>query len=192
MAAIFDPEKEARLIPDDHYAAIGKAADAWASLEFEIDLMVWELMGVKQPIGACVTAHMLSVLPKLKALRALVKLFGLDESDKMLGTFTGEVSNYIDKRNRLIHDRRFVKASTNEVVRYEISAKKELVMEAIPETKNQLEDFQLKTIALMIDFETLCDKIRFELLSSKDEHRELPRGISKLRPDKGKNQSTRT
>jgi hypothetical protein len=63
-----------RRIPRSHLAAIGKVIDAWGDLEFEIDRVIWSLMGVQQPFGACVTSQLPSVYPKLSALRALLHL----------------------------------------------------------------------------------------------------------------------
>jgi hypothetical protein len=58
-------------IPDPHYIAIGKVADAWADLEFDIDQLLWRLMRTEQALGACVTAQMISTHPRFRALGAL-------------------------------------------------------------------------------------------------------------------------
>ena len=58
-------------IPDSHYAAMGKVDDAWCGLELCIDYLIWELLGVDQIVGACVTSQFISVHPRLKTLRAV-------------------------------------------------------------------------------------------------------------------------
>jgi hypothetical protein len=45
---------------DEHFCAIGKVADAWATLELYINRAIWELMDVEQAIGACTTANVSS------------------------------------------------------------------------------------------------------------------------------------
>ena len=54
-------------IPDEHYCALGKVADAWADLEFDIDQLLWKLMRTEQALGACVTAQMFqpSAVPRI-------------------------------------------------------------------------------------------------------------------------------
>ena len=43
-------------LPEEHHAAVGKVAAAWADLEFEIDCLIWDLLQVSQVVGACVTS----------------------------------------------------------------------------------------------------------------------------------------
>lgn len=117
-------------ISDAHYAAIGKLVDAWADLEFEVDLAIWKLQGVEQALGACVTAQLVSILPKLDALRSLANRLGLGETiDKKLKRFHGDIGPLVSERNRRVHDKRVVFFSSDirgEVCRFEVSAKSTL------------------------------------------------------------------
>ena len=95
------PRQRSRAIPNRHYAAIAKCIHTWAALEFEVDRMIWSLLDVPQPIGACVTAQLVSVIPKLKALTSLTNLYGAAASAAELKKFTGEMGGLNDHRNRL-------------------------------------------------------------------------------------------
>ena len=64
------PSDEYIPIPDERYIALGKVADAWADLEFDIDQFIWKLMRTEQALGACVTAQMISSHPRFRALSA--------------------------------------------------------------------------------------------------------------------------
>jgi len=72
----FDAPTDKPEIPENHYAAIGRVAAACASLDLAIDYMIWELLGVDQLLGACVTAQFISIHPRLKALVSLAILRG--------------------------------------------------------------------------------------------------------------------
>src|SRR5208282_6527285 len=81
-------------IPDEHYIALGKVADAWADFEFEIDQMIWELMRTPQTFGACVTAQMISGRPRFRALKALVRLYEVsDPLIKRLNTISSDAGS---------------------------------------------------------------------------------------------------
>lgn len=135
------------VIPDDHYAAIGKVADAWADLEFEIDRTIWDLQGTSQPLGACATAQLVSILPKLDAVRSLTKYMGFAESiEKRLKTFSGEIGPLVARRNRVIHDKRVVwyAMGEGEVARFQVSAKGTLKFGPAVETIKELAAFRLE------------------------------------------------
>jgi hypothetical protein len=154
-------------IPDHHYTAIGKVADAWSDLEFEIDRLIWHLLETNQALGACVTSQMVSVHPRLTALGSLVRLWEvgkplLDE----LATLDGTARGLSDRRNRMIHDKRMIWWKTKEVVRFQVSAKKELTFGPQPETIAELMEFRDTVLKLFERFAILSQKIRNETLSS--------------------------
>jgi hypothetical protein len=129
-------------IPDEHYAAIGKMADSWADLEFEIDQLIWKLLCTAQALGACVTSQLISVHPKLDALAT--------------------------KRNRLIHDKRMIWFTSREVVRFEISAKGGLKFEPVPETPEYLINFSREVYDQISKFHSIRDKIAADIAASPD------------------------
>ena len=104
-------------ISNDHYAAIGRAADKWADLEFEVDRTIWNLLRVKHAFGACVTGQLYFLNNKMRALIALVNLYELSEGiPRELNQLSQKMSPLIERRNRAIHDKRFVIAGTFDVV----------------------------------------------------------------------------
>jgi hypothetical protein len=98
----FVPEGEWPVsIPDSHYAAIGKVADAWS------------LLRTNQALGACVTAQMIGAPPRLRAVRALVALLRLSAPiAKELASLDGSILSLGEQRNRAMHDKRLVRWST--------------------------------------------------------------------------------
>jgi hypothetical protein len=140
-------------IPDEHYAAMGKVADSWADLEFEIDQLIWEFLQTAQALGACVTAQMISVHPRMNALIALAKLWEISAAHlDDLGRFYGKIGPLADKRNRLIHDKRFIELTKKQVVRFEVSAKSRLKFEPVPETIGSLTNFAREVTAMQLEF----------------------------------------
>jgi hypothetical protein len=149
-----------RRIPYPHYAAIGKVIDAWGDLEFEVDRVIWDLMGVKQPFGACVTSQIISVQPKLRALRALLHLWGADALADEVGSFAGGMYELSELRNRIVHDKRFILHPNNDVVRFEITTPKKLTFYPKIETKDDLAEFVTRINQKRILFDDIREKIR--------------------------------
>jgi hypothetical protein len=159
-------------IPDDHYAALGKVADAWADLEFQIDQLIWHLLGASQALGACVTAQIISIHPRLSALRSLVDLWEISPPIvARLNTFIGEAEAMSTKRNRTIHDKRLIQWKTKEVVRFEVTARKELKFGPVPEPIDELLKFRDDILNKVAQFVSIDRDIRLELSSSPDKQR---------------------
>jgi hypothetical protein len=118
-----------RGIPQAHYAAIGRVIDAWGDLEFEIDRVIWELMGVQQPFGACVTSQVIAIQNKLRALRALLHLWDAGALADEVGSFAGGMHELTELRNRVVHDKRFILHPQNNVIRFEMTVSKRLTFE---------------------------------------------------------------
>jgi|ERR1700689_2134183 len=128
------------VLPAKYAEAIGRIADTWAHLEFQIDLGIWELANVEQQLGACITSQFNSVIPRLRAFIALCELRGAKKkSVDSLKTYSGNIGGFIDKRNRAVHDPRMIEQTTGEVVRLEIIAKPKITFEFLPEEISGLE-----------------------------------------------------
>ena len=156
-------------IPDDHYAALGKVADAWADLEFEIDQLIWQLMHTNQALGACATAQMIGPAPRLKTVLALANLWELSkETQDDLRSLEGSINNLGQSRNPASHDKRLLRWEDKQVVRLGVTTKKKLVFEPVPETKQSLLDLRSKILCLIDDFNKAKINISNELLSSRD------------------------
>ena len=87
---------------DEHFCAIGKVADAWATLELYINRAIWELMDVEQAIGACTTANVSSFNLKMNTLVALLAYRGAPEANiKTFNKFSENASGLARQRNRI-------------------------------------------------------------------------------------------
>ena len=178
-----------RRIPHAHYAAIGKVIDAWGDLEFEVDRVIWELMGVQQPFGACVTSQLISIHPKLRAVRALLHLWGADDLADQVGSFAGGMHELTELRNRTVHDKRFILYPQNDVVRFEITAPRKLTFEAKIERRDDLNDIVRRIREKVQLFDDIRDKIRDVRSASPDIlQQQFPRVIEKR--DYKKDQTT--
>jgi hypothetical protein len=112
------------VIPDSPLAAIGHVANTMATLEFYVDVGIWELVGALQQLTACLTAQMISVHPKLKAFIGLVEVLGgSKETIGKLKTIQGRIAGLAEDRNRMVHDPRMVHQRTGETSRLQITAK---------------------------------------------------------------------
>jgi hypothetical protein len=168
-------------IPDIHYAAIGQVTDAWADLEFEGDRVIWDLMGVQQPFGACLSSQIISIHPKLKALRALLHLWNADELADEIGSFAGSMYELADPRNRTVHDKRFMTYPGNEVVRFEITTTKRLAFRPTPEELVTLYEIRDRIYSKLDCFNEIRSKIRVLLRTSPDTPRRPLQSIREAR-----------
>ena len=88
-----------------HMELVGTISAAWAVLELNIEMTIFELVGGDRERIACVTSQFSSHYPKLKAVIALCKERGLSpEIIKKLNGFNGALTKVADRRNRVIHD----------------------------------------------------------------------------------------
>jgi hypothetical protein len=159
--------KRRRKIPVAHYAAMGRVADTWADLEFAIDHIIWHLMRTDQAFGACVTSQMISIHPRSKALLALLSLYEVPlPRMEELKSVLGRAAGLSETRNRLIHDKRLLKPSTGEVIRFEVSAKKDLIFAEQPESVGSLNKFRESVGKIIVEFDTVMQAIMGELNAS--------------------------
>ena len=127
-------------VSPEHEAAIGRVARSWAHLEYLIDLTIWDSAAVEQQFGACITAQIISANYKLSALIALARLRECGEQLlKDLDRFQAGLFPTLEKRNRMVHDPRFVRQQTGETVRWQTTAKpKEIHFGPKPETASDV------------------------------------------------------
>lgn len=91
-------------IPEEHYALLGKVADAWARLEHLIDTFCIALVGCDQA-GFCLTAQVIGPGRKLDALLSLLKLRGASsELQQAARSLAGKIQGLGEQRNRMLHD----------------------------------------------------------------------------------------
>src|SRR5580700_5640440 len=53
-------------LPEEHpfYSVVGRVASEWSHLEHILDLTIWEIIGIRPEIAACVTSQILGVNPR--------------------------------------------------------------------------------------------------------------------------------
>jgi hypothetical protein len=87
---------------------VGEISSNWSSLEFNLDLIIWELLQTEQQYSACVTSQIPSAGAKLKSIKALVAV--LDKAKKhediqrTLNKMGSDMEAVVIKRNRAVHD----------------------------------------------------------------------------------------
>lgn len=159
-----DPGDKPSFIPADHLAAIGRIVNVWAALEFEIDRTTWRLAVVPNMVGACMTAQMLSIQPKMRALIALAELRGLGrETIAKLNRFNSkDIGGLQEGRNRAVHDTRVIHAHSG-VNRLQVTAQGTLVFGFNPEPVAELHITRKKIEAVLRKFQGMRDNLIAEL-----------------------------
>lgn len=105
-----------RPLPAQHpfYANIGLVASEWSHLEHILDLVIWRLMGGNDALVACITAQIMGVAPRCKAIITLGKLRDLpDMLLKKYKTLMSDSYVIADIRARIIHDPWYIETATN-------------------------------------------------------------------------------
>jgi hypothetical protein len=93
------------LISDDHYSAIGRVAASWAALEAMVSSAIWQIGGIQDDIGACVTSQIFTFDGKIKALISILEARGeLDKTISELNKFHEDARSVATFRNRTLHD----------------------------------------------------------------------------------------
>jgi hypothetical protein len=130
-----DPAKLMRMVglPPQHYAAIGKVAANWSALELIVDSACWELAGVGDEPGVCLTSQVAGIQRKLDALTALLRLREKPEVlIKDINKFSDRARALAERRNRVVHDPWQHGGSLGTPHRVEASARKKLVFKSVP------------------------------------------------------------
>lgn len=129
-------------LPDDapHYAAVGRIAAAWASLESTLDAEIRQLLDAKPKECACVTAQMMGAAPRLKAIRALCEIKGASSTLlNKLNDYLNRTYTVAEKRNRVVHDPYYVDVNSGQVSQFEVTAQKKLAYGYKPTSLPELE-----------------------------------------------------
>ena len=171
-------------IPVDHLAAIGEVANAWAVLEFQIDLTIWWLMDTPQMVAACVTAQLMSIHPRLRALQALVNLRGGSrELGTQIASFAGELGGLVESRNRAVHDPRMAMVMKDAVQRLNIPAQRRIKFGFVDETVPDLKKTHDSIKRQIRRFNLLHKKIVAEIQALPPERRPPLHKILRVDPD---------
>lgn len=130
-------------IPQEHYAEIGRVAEAWTAIELMIDTACWNLSGLSAPVGICLTSQVSGHARKMDAFISLARLRGADEGlVRELNHLAERARVLSEQRNRVIHDSWMVGAS-NVPHRMEASARRALKYRYVPVTTEQLTELTI-------------------------------------------------
>ena len=101
---------------EDHptYAAVGLIASEWSHLEHVLDLLIWQLADVQSKRGACITAQIMGVPGRCKAIILLGSIKGLSEPLlKQFRKLMSDSYSVADLRARAVHDPWYVETGTD-------------------------------------------------------------------------------
>lgn len=119
-------------LPEEHYAAIGKVAEAWAGLELSIDMACWTLANLTGRVGACLTAQVSGHARKMDAYIALSRLRGADDTlIRRLNKFAVQAQGMAERRNRVVHDPWMAMGVLASPHRLEVTARKKVVLKGV-------------------------------------------------------------
>jgi hypothetical protein len=146
------------VMPDANAAMIGRIADAWAQLEFQVDRGIWTLLRAPQQFAACLTSQMLSIHPRMKAFIALVEIQGASaKTIRALNKIYGEMGALSEARNRAVHDPRLVDYDSKEVYRLDVTARPKPHFGFIPENLENRRAFHDQIYEATTRFSNLRD-----------------------------------
>jgi hypothetical protein len=140
-----DPTPIEKDITKEHFEAVGRVSNAWATFEFYTNRLIWWVANVDEPIGACITAQYIGPGPRFRALAALVKLRGGNsELIKSINRFSVTAQGVAGERNRWSHDPMFVEDETGDVFRWQATADRVLVFELKPVLLAEMQSLEEK------------------------------------------------
>jgi len=151
-----EPKRQPHPSSEKVLAAVGAVADAWAHLEFDINEAIWELANVEQQAGACITAQIISIGGRTRALAALVAWRAGDK--ELLGKvnrFGAEAESVGRQRNRVIHDPWYVRNDTDEPHQLRITADRRLDFDFAPNSIEDIHAVRDKIFSVADDFRKL-------------------------------------
>jgi hypothetical protein len=112
---------------DPYCLAVGRIAGIWAQLEFIINQAIWELANVEVGVGACLTAQIVIIGSRMRALLSLLDYRGASESNlKLLRKLTRDIEGLGRQRNRWVHDPASLETDTGILKRVNVTADQRL------------------------------------------------------------------
>jgi hypothetical protein len=100
--------------PPDHpiHNLVGRVASNWAHIEHLLDIIIWEMIGTADIVGACITSQIPGAAGRLEAIKALCMQKSFDAAClKLLNQIGGQINVPQTRRNRIVHDPWYVGAS---------------------------------------------------------------------------------
>ncbi len=118
---------------EDHaiYAWIGRIAAKWARFEHELDKLIWDLSGMEEGVGACVTGPIMGYSSKLLVLVALLKHLAIDEGliERTMKLFQA-AETHAEERNRCVHDAWFEESQSKTLHQHKSVTRKDVKKKA--------------------------------------------------------------
>lgn len=143
-----------------HAAAVLRGISAYARLEHQVDELIWKLAGIEPEIGACLTAQIISITPRMDALITLAYAQHISEAClTLLNKFKGKISGLSNERNRLAHDPWFSGFENDKLYRLEKTARAKLIHRFEPVTEDELKDYERRVDKARGDFAKLSGEI---------------------------------
>ena len=112
-------------LPDDHpfYANVGRVASEWAHAEHTLDLIIWKLASINPQRGACITAQIMGISGRCKAIVSLGELRGIQEPIlRRVRKLMSDSYPVGDMRARIVHDPWYTGASPMSVGQFKSMA----------------------------------------------------------------------
>src|SRR5436853_536115 len=94
-------------LPEEHpfYSLIGRVAAEAAQVEHTLDLIIWELSGVKHELGSCITGQLAGAYGRFNAIQALASAKGANRALlNEIETLSNKTNGTLKLRHRFVHD----------------------------------------------------------------------------------------
>lgn len=146
------------------YTLVGNIASDWATLEYMVNECIWSAAMVDEQLGACITAQIFSLPPRLESLVLLLRARGASEKlASKLNDFIQNSRGPTEIRNRAVHDPLGVHSDDGTTRQLQITARGKLVFQL-----RELDPYQLlkdrDTVGQFLErFMSLRDEIKSEI-----------------------------
>ncbi len=155
--------------PPDHtiYALVGQVASEWAHLEHFLDLIIWELAGVPDREGACITAQLMGASPRYRTIIAQLTLRSkqhpkFERFITKVNSLNGQTYDPQERRNRIIHDPWYVTFDDGPGLLTAVLSEKPGQFKSMPakDLRFGIEDVDLNDIGkTLTDIKLLAEKV---------------------------------
>jgi len=145
---------------DPYLIQVGRIATMWGDLEFAVNQSIWELANVEPSVGACLTAQLVTIGSRMRALLALLHF--RDAEDELLKEFS-RLDNKIEglgrQRNRWVHDP-VALGRGGELRRIHVTADKRLDYAVKDADLVEMHELHVKIREASLEFRALYKKAR--------------------------------
>lgn len=130
---------------------VGRVTVLWSHLEFAVNQAIWELSNVGSGPGACITAQIISIGPRMRSLISLLIYRGChDEIMSIFQKFSRKAEALGRQRNRFVHDPVYLTVASGKLNRLEVKTDAALNYQYEPVDFEYLDDL-FEKIKLAID-----------------------------------------